>query len=804
MKKIIAYIFAGAVLVFAASCSREPIGQTVVGDAIALQVYCSELTKADTTPGLGNENKVVSLDYFFFADTVSSSAVFHYRDATPTATAGKYQGIFTPGTTYGGNEFPTREALYGTNDHTTVFIVANLPEAKVPAALPTWETLKGIVVEQSFMADGAALPTDSSDMEFVMTAQAEVKGNITGVFTQVGLERLAAKMSFDITVAESVSLTGTLDGDGGTYTETWTPMLSGNNARFSFQQAFLNTVLGAADGEHYPASLTTANYSEFVPAWSDNKTSVGPFYSAAASWKDNLAQAPFAKVIVPWQVVRKDNNGKVFYSAQREVYYKVMLPGTEILANNYYQFTVDITVVGTETDPEVVIDATYQVADWTNGGAGKVNTQISDIKYLTVDRKKENNDGIIEVFVPSAQVQYSASETAVIDWEHSSIYYLDYITPELTDHKRYIIENGTFNNNNGKNINDENIAKGWLNLTTVENPGSEIPDTYLTLNHTMINDLENTYFDATPYFYDITIKLSTGGAEPKVVHFKQYPQSYIEEDPHAATDVHNNVTYLGGYGSNYGRLFGERLTGNVDFGHVFINGQHQNHIIWGDRASIWDDNLYYFTIYFDDVAGLTGSNINPSMYVITTSVLSEDNKYLGDPRIDGYDNIPDGNPSFVSAPVVAGGTNRALKYYKRTERGNRTINMISPSFRVASSYGVSITWSFDDASRRCASYQEDGYPAGRWRIPTAAEIEYCVTLSAKKRLPRLFGTANATETSTYWSANGTVSVTGNTVKPDTSTSGEHSIRCVYDDWYWGHDRVAAAQHTFMWGDEEDK
>ena len=787
MKKIIAYIFAGAVLVFAASCSRESIGQAEDGDAFALQVFCSELTKAGTTPGVGNENKVVSLDYFFYADTVSSPAVFHYRDAEPTPVSGKYQGIFTPGLSYGGSEFPTREVLYGANDHTTVFIVANLPEAKVPATLPKWDDLKAIALDQAFMAEGAALATDSDAMEFVMTAQVDARGNVTGVFTNVGLERLAAKMDFDITVAKSVTLEGTLDGDGGTYTETWTPMLNGNNVRVYLQQAVTNTVLGAADGAHYPASLSPADYNPIVPAsWSaDNETTVGPFYTFPVSWKDDVAQAPFGKIIVPWKVVRTDSNGNVFYSAQREVYYKVVLPDYAILSNNYYKFTVDITVVGTETDPEVIIDATYQVADWTNGGAGKVNTQISDIKYLTVDRKKENNDGIIEVFVPSAQVQYSASETAVIDWENSSIYYLDYITSGLTDHKRYIIENGTFNNNNGKNINDDAIAKGWVTLNEVENPNSEIPDTYITLNHTMINDLANNYFDATPYFYDITIKLSTGGAEPKVVHLKQYPQSYIEEMPNSGDDPHT-VWYNAG--TNWNPIWEQRT-----LGYVYVNGQHEDAT----------DGSY------GGVNGLTGGNQNGNMYIVTTSVISDANKTIGDPRIakGTYDNINGWNPANASAAPVSGGNKRQLTYYKRTEGGrnnnDRTRYMISPSFRVASSYGVTSSLNFDDASRRCASYQEDGYPAGRWRLPTAAEIEYCVTLSAKGRLPRLFGEQG--RSTDYWSANGYITVNGNNVDPEiNSFTGNRYIRCVYDDWYWGHDRVAAAQHTFMWGDEEDQ
>ena len=782
MKKIIAYIFAGAVLMLAASCTREPIGQTTEGNEFALQVFCSELTKAGTTPGEGNENKVASLDYFFYADTVSSAAVFHYRDAAPTAVSGKYQGIFTPGLTYGGNEFPTREVLYGANDFTTVFIVANLPEDDVPASLPKWADLKAIALDQTFMADGAALPTSSDDMEFVMTAQLEARGNVSGVFTTVGLERLAAKMDFNITVAKEVTLTGTLDGDGGTYTETWTPMLNGNNVRVYLQQAVTNTVLGVADAEHYPATITQVDYNPIVPAsWSsDNETTVGPFYTFPISWEDNLAQAPFGKIIVPWKVTRTDSNGNVFYSAQREVYYKVMLPDTKVFSNNYYKFSVDITVVGTETDPEVTIDATYQVANWTDGGAGKVNTQISDIKYLTVDRKQENANGIIDVYVQGAQVQYSASETAVIDWDVSSIYYLDYITDGLTDHKRYIIQNGTFNSDNGKNISNVDTAKGWVTLTEVENPNSEIPDTYITLDHTLINDLTNTYFDAAPYFYEITIRLSTGGAEPKTVVFKQYPQSYIEEMPNTGDDSHT-VAYQGG---------------RRNLGYVFVNGNHQNYTTSTANSR------------YGGVNGLTGGNQNPNMYVVTTSVLSDSEKTIGDPRIakGTYDNIPGWDPANATAPVVSGGGNRQLTYYKRTERGgenSRTRYMIAPSFRIASSYGVTSSQNYDNASRRCASYQEDGYPAGRWRLPTAAEIEYCVTLSAKGRLPRLFGEQGSN--TDYWSANGYISVNGNNVTPHIDTfTGNRYIRCVYDDWYWGHDRVTAAQHTFMWGDEQDQ
>ena len=37
--------------------------------------------------------------------------------------------------------------------------------------------------------------------------------------------------------------------------------------------------------------------------------------------------------------------------------------------------------------------------------------------------------------------------------------------------------------------------------------------------------------------------------------------------------------------------------------------------------------------------------------------------------------------------------------------------------------------SFAQAEKRCAAYQENGYPAGRWRVPTEAEIWFMANRS---------------------------------------------------------------------------
>ena len=791
MKKIIAYIFAGAVLVFAASCSREPIGQAAEGDAFALQVYCSELTKAGTTPGEGNENKVVSLDYFFFADAANSAAVFHYRDAAPTPTAtnsGKYQGIFTPGQSYGGEVFPTREALYGANDYTTVYVVANLPASKVPSALPTLETLKGIAVEQSFMADGAALSTESAAMEFVMTAQAEVRGNVTGVFTQVQLERLAAKIDFEVSVAEKVEFANLpLDDDGNTYTETWTPMLSGENTRVYVQQAILNTLLGVADGKHYPTSLTPADYNPIVPTWSsDNKTTVGPFYTFPASWADNLAQAPFGKIIIPWKVVRTNSSGQIFYSAQREVFYKVMLPDTEILSNNYYTLTVDITVVGTEGDPEVIIPCTYRVVNWVSGGAGKVNGQISDIKYLTVDRSLEVKDQVTptlmvnEFSVNSTQIQYSASGDVDIDWNNSRIYYLNYTNGDSSaPGETNILNNNSLNNNNRKAVYNS-VANRWEAITTAQtvkdwftwSGGTEDePNTYLILTHALNNDITNTYFDSAPYYFKIRLWLKADHTVYKDVIFVQYPAIYVRNIPS------NTYTY--------------------------VNGTQ-----WSTQGSTAYDDTGRRNSASDYLGGVGGNsyNNNHNQYSVTVSVLGSGNTItyggntyqmvIGDPR---------GEALPLKTNFDLGGNNGNSYLYRPAAEDRQ--NYVAPKFIVASSYGATSAMTYEGAQKRCAAYQENGYPAGRWRLPTAAEIQFMITLSSfnPQRIPALF----SPDANSYYWAGGHYGIGGTKtnnkyeIRSFTSSSFSWSgypegyytgntgvwTRCVYDEWYWGDDKL---------------
>ena len=146
---------------------------------------------------------------------------------------------------------------------------------------------------------------------------------------------------------------------------------------------------------------------------------------------------------------------------------------------------------------------------------------------------------------------------------------------------------------------------------------------------------------------------------------------------------------------------------------------------------------------------------------------------------------------------------RSLRWYYPTENSSRTENMVAPSYRISSKFSGIEFGNLDKkyAEYRCAAFQEDGFPAGRWRLPTKAEINFIGMLSAKGLFEFLFNNNGV-----YWSANGAVKVSGSSV--DLTNSDTALLRCVYDSWYWDKidglegDPRQPQRDVFVWGDKE--
>ena len=524
------------------------------------------------------------------------------------------------------------------------------------------------------------------------------------------------------------------------YTDTdgavWTPDLTKLSVKMS--NAAKQTTVAATPGEElfdYEAREQIGTKVEPVDGVNRTFYIFRPFYSYPRQWDYKSSDALSFYVVLPWQ---STTDGRTSYE---DCYYKVYPNTMQLERNNWYNVDLHIGVLGSfepQIPPLVIENLTYKVVDWKNG-------------YLDWQSGLQINTELLGAhYLIVQQNAYTVNNKN------------QYTIPFMTSHE-CTIENlkvtvpdfGTDSNpkKTDRDVTQTAIDNNWLTLD-----GSSI-----RLNHPLNNDFVNTInYDYAPYTFSFTL-----------CH-KNNPERFNEP----ITIVQNPAIMIEAcLNSDYA------ANPNNQGGFQFVNGTMSNDDGDGDYGGAW---------------GLRGGNKNPNMYVITTTVLPPGSDFiLGDPRTEGVNNSPGNNA--VTAPGIEGGANRKLSWYHPTIEDNSVENMISPKFRIASSYGVTSDVSHDEAVNRAATYQEDGYPAGRWRVPTKAEVRFIIKLSSDGKIPTLFSNGSA-----YWCANGTVTPkSGGGYTIGTSTSGKRPVRCVYDDWYWEQSAVPRLNNynIFTWGDE---
>jgi hypothetical protein len=122
-------------------------------------------------------------------------------------------------------------------------------------------------------------------------------------------------------------------------------------------------------------------------------------------------------------------------------------------------------------------------------------------------------------------------------------------------------------------------------------------------------------------------------------------------------------------------------------------------------------------------------------------------------------------------------------------------NIIAPEFYISSGWNAMYNTTFANIVKRAATYQEAGYPAGRWRLPTEAEIAFIMDRQGTDEgvIPTLFARTSGVY---YWAASGrcydAYQNTFNGLHSRYQLSA--SCRFVYDTWYWGS--TAAAKNVY--------
>ena len=512
-----------------------------------------------------------------------------------------------------------------------------------------------------------------------------------------------------------------------------------------------------------------------------------PFYTNPLKWSYGSTEEPYLKLMIPWDRVEYDPvTGNRAVKQSKQYYYRVYCPGStgdgttcdaEFLRNHWYKVILNVSILGSETDGgEIIIAGTYYVADWQEresqsgqGGSGTTENdsdkeaEIKGARYLFVNKDEFELFNINELSIP-----YTTSDPCEI---------VNFSA------KRY-----TFSGSSGKAAQTITNKADWgITLDLTSENGAHI-----AFNHILNNDLSGTSYDVSEYEIHFRIRQISNPDYYKDITIMQYPAIKIDMENNDGSDRN-------------------------DHGHTYVNH--------GEKLT-----------YVGSTNGTSsGTNTNFNMVIIETTVLPPDSDFiLGDPRTTYIDNIyyagnannnysansdtwpnttdaervSTNNKWSANTTAIEGGTRR-LSYYYPVDRSNEANNVIAPKFRVASSHGATNALTYANAFRRCASYQEAGYPAGRWRLPTVAEVTYAMKLSADGKITRLFGGTTNGGTSEYWCNSGYIMVYDGTDAASkqapvaypgvTSRSGNTYVRCVYDEWYWGSDKVANTS-TFTWGD----
>ena len=546
----------------------------------------------------------------------------------------------------------------------------------------------------------------------------------------IPLDRAASKITLGVTVTKNVTEDGV----------TWTP----GNAEVLFYHGVKQAKVDVTYNDNTAYTPVAKDYFDLTGSnarqltKSDlNYTQEVPFYSYSSDWGNGEKEA-YLVLVLYWTPQVDGGNPTPFY-------YRVPInpESNNIVRNTYYKINLEVGILGSrELNTETVtLSPSCILLDWGNNN---ITADLKQPRYLVVDKD------IVYVYNDeNCKVEYETS--------HALSYEIISIT------KPYY-----------KNItaSTEIIYDKENNVGSTDGFSLTVSNGIINANNPLDNNINSDGFDYVPYTIKVRVYHNDNTDYSEEVTFIQYPAVYVQNSLNEGGNlIYKEKNDDESYWNN---------DGYEDNGWVFVNSQEQND---------YDGPNYGASSHWDTVEGFDTSSKNPNMYIVTTTVLDNTLNYiLGDSRESAtytYSDIGTGNSKDSNGST--------LQKYRPTKTDRN--DYLSPKFRISSAYGQlgNNDISIANAKKRCAAYQEYGYPAGRWRLPTTAELSYIAKLCAKGALPiSLFGG------SSYWSATQAYYVSQGNVSESSDNSAY--LRCVYDDWYWGSNALNK-KDKFTWGDE---
>lgn len=768
-----------AVLAQACSDSFGEEPEAPVSDCFNLSVSVPLASSRAESDGL-NEFKVRGLHLYFFRteghDDITSEFVHD------VVVAGEFD--------YSRNvrlELPADAlaagGLFGPSSETClVYAVANVDENVLVGK--TVSALQRMIVDSEF--DETKVQDDFAMDGMATLVLDRSTRTVTGIIT---LQRAAAKLTLAVDLPDSIDveqrtvnpIDGTIQIDTITYHSRPAEMhVWISNA---VKRAELNTDPKVADEENlysnriYAAQGIGSSFTFDAAQAKYSYMQDVPFYSYPAKWDSYSPKGNcFMTLEIPWYYT--DAAGVTHNIA---TYYRLSVqPGkNSIERNTHYDMRATIGRLGGTT----VLQPVDMLFDWNYSMQWNIQTlptDIKEIRYLLLN----NND--FSAALDAYTFTMENETTISIPYNTSHPVEIESVELAWRDYYNNADRKITLSPTSGYRYTD---VAAYQPMTHYAGISIDAVNSTLTVKRDMLhiaweNSRPVIKDEAAINAYNLKINLRHIGAETgdpsehAAVIVTQIPAIYISTDltPSGTRFVNNGNTSYGNR-TPYKGYVGSSANRN-------------------DRQQLfWLGSVHNETQYVK----------NKHTYVLTISKFDADDNYIiADPRMRTVDNL---NPSGTSASADASwtvndGTRRPMRYYYPADRSDDKTRFVAPQIRVASQWGVTYQITRTGAERRCASYQEDGRPAGRWRLPTAAEIEYICRLSSRRYIPYLFGQEN--ETANYWCASGGVDVDNKNVSVDVvvnDTRTTRAVRCVYDEWFWKTDTLTT-KTAFRWGDRQ--
>lgn len=746
--KRITYIFIATVSILSASCAKEiQIDHHDMGISLTVSTCEPEIiAKADVSgEDTYNENLLNSFYYFFFKKgDIESTAIVKGRVSGIATKEGHTELIPISADDLNNNLFPDSRDC-------NLFIIAN-PTSSMSEVLsedPTLKELRSATILSSLNGK-----QDNFVMVYDDVVTVDSRVDATAIDVTVELKRLACKFTIKADVLEEI-----IASDGGNDI-TWTAQQTSGSVSVTFSNALNQTTPAGYDEDqtkdeyYFDSDPVELEYKEEKTIDSKKYYSYVakmPIYSYPMEWVFSDLREPY----LLFDVLFMCDDGTTSKPEHR--YYKLVLGQESITSNDWYVITVKLTGVGNMLPRDPLVDfrnISYLVMDWnsafTNEDVPNTSADLKAARFLMVPQTswEVNNE-------PDLTIPYSSSHPCTIT-------NLVVKTKKFYDETYY--ESGVNKPNKPHDI-DVNPATAGLTVTAEEGK--------VVFHHELDNVL-SANMDYAPYDITFTLKHTDDpGGFSQTVHIIQYPAIWIENRLNSSGE--DDTTEKKGY--------------------LIINGQNTSTSGWNKVLGASE--------------GQTGSNTSRYFTIIHVSQFESGESYIiGDPRVTEVNNLTltSWSPACASAPAIYdGSSNRQLKYYYPCADDEVHSHYIAPALRVNTAHAhLQGAISYTDAQRRCASYQEDGYPAGRWRLPTRAEMTFIALFSNTGIIPSIFLNG-----SNYRYSGGYMTIGGEDHWGD--TTGTKNTRCVYDEWYWSKideefgrkhavDLTEPERQTFTWGD----